>query len=114
MVGIIYREAIMTMDNKNIGKRNNTTTQKLINKIGLEEVNKLWIQYGCYKAAEELGKKLNQYVSFSTLRYLSQLYNWRRPVHPNSPILIGVQRGTVPSSYYKHLIFPEEIIKNEK
>ena len=102
------------MDNKNIGKRKNTMTQKLINKIGLEEVEKLWIQYGCYKAAEELSKMLNEYISFSTLRYLSQVFDWKRPVHPNSPILIGIKKGSVPASYYKHLIFPEEITNNEK
>ena len=102
----------MNMDNNNIGKRNNTMTKTLINNIGLKEVEKLWIQYGCYKAAEELSKMLDQYVSFSTIRYLSQICNWRRNVHPNSPILIGVQRGTVPAAYYKHLIFPTEVNKN--
>ncbi len=101
------------MDNKNIGKRNNTMTQKLINEIGLEEVEKIWIQLGMYKGAEELSKFMKEYVSFSTLRYMSQKYDWKRPVNPKSAIYVGVKRGTVPSSYYKHLIFPEEIIKNE-
>ena len=104
----------MNRDNKNIGKRQNTMTNTLINKIGLEEVEKLWVQYGCYKAADELSRMLKTYISFSTIRYLSQICNWRRNVHPNSPILIGVQRGTVPASNYQHLIFPEEVIKNEK
>ena len=99
----------MTRDNKNIGKRNNTMTKILINNIGLEIVEKLWIQYGCYKAAKELSKILNQYVSFSTVKYLSQVFDWKRPVHPNSPILVGVKRGSMPSSFYKHLIFPEEL-----
>jgi len=101
------------MDNKNIGTRNNTMTQKLINKIGLEEVEQIWIQFGMYKGAEELSNLLNEFISASTLRYLSQRFDWRRPVHPNSPILVGVKRGTVPASYYKHLIFPEELT-NEK
>ena len=101
------------MDNKNIGKRNNTMTKILINKIGLEEVEKLWIQYGCYKAAEELTKMLNKYISFSTIKYLSQVFDWRRPVNPKSAIYVGVKRGTVPSSYYKHLIFPTEDRNNE-
>ena len=100
------------MDNKNIGTRNNTMTQKLINKIGLEEVEKLWIQYGCYKAAEELSKLMNEWVSFSTLRYMSQKFDWKRPVNPKSAIYVGVKRGTVLASYYKHLIFPEEM-RNE-
>ena len=103
----------MTRDNKNIGKRNNTMTKTLINNIGLEEVEKLWIQYGCYKAAEELSRTLNQYISFSTIKYLSQVFNWKRPVNPKSAIYVGVQRGSVNSSYFPHLIFPEEI-SNEK
>ena len=103
----------MTRDNKKIGKRKNTMTNTLINKIGLEEVEKLWIEYGCYKAAEELSKTLEEWVSFSTIRYLSQVCSWTRPVNPKSAIYIGVKRGTLPSSFYKHLIFPEEIT-NEK
>ncbi len=103
----------MTRDNKNIGKRNNTMTKTLINKIGLAEVERLWIQYGCYRAAEELSKLLEQYISFSTIRYLSQVFNWTRPVNPKSAIYLGVQRGTVPASYYKHLIFPVEVNKYE-
>ena len=99
----------MTMDNKNIGKRNNTMTKTLISNIGLQEVEKLWIQYGCYRAAEELSKMLNEWVSFSTLRYLSQRFDWSRPVNPKSAIYAGVKRGSIPSSYYKHLIFPEDI-----
>ncbi len=101
------------MDNKNIGKRNNTMTQKLINKVGLKEIERVWIKNGMYKGAEELSKLINEYVSFSTLRYMSQKYSWRRPVNPRSPILVGVQRGTVPASYYKHLIFPVEVTKYE-
>jgi len=103
----------MTRDN-NIGKRKNTMTQKLINKIGLQEVEKLWIQYGCYRAAEELSKMLDEWVSFSTVRYLSQVCGWARPVNPKSAIYVGVQRGTVPASYYKHLIFPEELTNEKK
>ena len=101
------------MDNKNIGKRNNTMTQKLINKLDINEIERIWINYGMYKGAEELSNLLNEFISASTLRYLSQRFDWRRPVHPNSPILIGVQRGTVSSSYYPHLLFPEEELKNE-
>lgn len=98
----------MTRDNKNIGKKQNTMTQKLINKIGLKEVEKLWIQYGMYRAAEEASKILSEYISASTLRYLSQKFDWKRPVNPKSAIYVGVKRGTVPAAYYKHLIFPEE------
>ena len=104
----------MTRDKKNIGKRKNTMTKTLINKIGLHEVEELWIQYGCYNAAEELSKILNQYISFSTLRYLSQVLDWKRPVNPKSAIYVGVQRGTVPASFYKHMIFPEEMRDGSK
>ena len=97
----------MTRDIKNIGKRQNTMTNKLINEIGLEEVEQLWIKYGCYKAAEELNRMLNEYISFSTIRYLSQVLDWKRPVNPKSAIYVGVQRGTTDKSHYPHLIFPE-------
>ena len=100
----------MTRDKKNIGKRNNTMTNTLINKIGLEEVEKLWIQYGCYKAAEELSRMLKQYISFSTLRYLSQILNWRRPVNIKSALYVGVRRGTISAENFPHLIFPEGMI----
>ena len=99
----------MTRDNKRIGEKNNTMTKTLFDKTGLAEVERLWIKYGCYKAAEELSKMLNTYVSFSTLRYLSQAFDWKRPVNPKSAIYVGVKRGTIPASYYKHLIFPEEM-----
>lgn len=102
------------MDKKNIGKKENTMTNTLINKIGLEEVEKLWIRYGCYKAADELSKMLDQYISFSTVKYLSQVFNWKRPVNPKSPIFVGVQRGTVPAAFYKHLIFPTEANTNDE
>lgn len=98
----------MTRDKNKIGKRQNTMTNTLINKIGLAEVERLWIKHGCYKAAEALSKMLNQYVSFSTVRYLSQVLNWKRPVNLRSAIYVGVKRGTVPAAYYKHLIFPTE------
>ena len=102
----------MGRDNKNIGKKN-TMTSTLINEIGLEEVKKLWVQYGMYRAAEEASKILNQYISASTLRYLSLKFDWKRPVNLKSAIYVGVKRGTVPSSYYKHLIFPTEDKQNE-
>jgi len=101
------------MDNKNIGKRNNTMTKTLINNIGVEKIQAIWVQYGMYKGAEELSKLLNDYVSFSTLRYLSQRFDWRRKCNTKSAIYAGVKRGSVKASFYPHLIFPEEIT-NEK
>ncbi len=102
----------MDRDNKNIGTRKNTMTQKLTNKIGLEEIEKIWIQFGMYRGAEELSKLMQEYVSFSTLRYMSQKYDWKRHVNKNSPIYKGVMAGTVPASFYKHLIFPKEENEN--
>ncbi len=103
----------MTRDNKQIGKRRNTMTNKLITKLGLESIEAIWIKYGMYRGAEELSNLINEYVSFSTLRYLSQAFDWKRPVNPKSAIYVGVKRGSIPASYYKHLIFPKEI-RNEK
>ena len=102
------------MDNKNIGKRKNTMTHKLISKIGLEKIQAIWIKFGMYKGAEELGKMLDEWVSFSTLRYMSQKYGWRRAINKKSPLFKGYLNGNVDPKTYKHLIFPEEIIKNEK
>ena len=101
----------MDRDNKDLRKpriRNNTMTQKLLKNVGLEEVEKTWIRLGMYKGAEELSKLMQEYVSFSTLRYMSQKYDWKRPVNKLSPIYKGVMAGTVPAAYYKHLIFEEE------
>ena len=104
----------MDRDNKNIGTRKNPMTQKLLKNVGLEEVEKTWIRLGMYKGAEELSKLMQEYVSFSTLRYMSQKYDWKREGNKLSPIYKGVQAGTVPAAYYKHLIFPEEVTQNEK
>lgn len=104
----------MTRDKNNIGKRQNTMTNILINKIGLEEVEKIWIKYGCYRAADELSKILDQYVSFSTIRYLSQILNWRRPVNLRSAIFVGFKRGTISAENFPHLIFPTEDNENVK
>ena len=100
------------MDNKNIGKRKNTMTQKLLTTIGLEEIEKIWVKLGMYKAAEELSKLMNEYVSFSTLRYMSQKYCWRRAINKKSPLFKGYLNGNVDPKTYKHLIFPEEM-RNE-
>ncbi len=101
------------MDKNNLGKRKNTSTQILINTIGLEEVKQVWIRHGMYKGAEELSKILKQYISASTLRYLSQVCNWQRPVNLKSAIYVGVKRGTISAENFPHLIFPEVGNKNE-
>jgi hypothetical protein len=98
------------MDNKDI--RKNSMTQKLLNNIGEDRLKELWVRYGMYKSAELLSVEMQQYVSFSTMRYLSQIKNWQRPVNKLSPLYKGYLAGNVDPGKYKHLIFEEEI-KNE-
>jgi hypothetical protein len=101
------------MQNNGIRKlRENSMTQKLIKTLGIEEVEKAWIDKGM-NAWKELSKRMNEYVSPYVLRYMSNKYNWKRLVNKNSPIYKGVMAGTVQASFYKHLIFPEEL-KNAK
>ncbi len=103
------------MDNRGIRKTRDTSysmTNKLIKNLGIEEVEKTWQRLGMYKAADEVGKLMQEFVSSSTLRYMSNKYDWKRLVNKNSPIYKGVMAGTVQASFYKHLIFPEED-KNE-
>jgi len=102
----------MTRDNKNI--RNNTMTQKLLRTVGEEKLKELWIKYGMYKSAELLSDELQEYFSSATIRYLSQIKNWKRPINELSPLYKGYLAGNVDPSKFKHLIFPEEVIKNEK
>jgi len=105
------------MGNFGIRKKRNTDfsmTQRLIKKIGKEEVEKTWQRLGMYKASMELSKRMEEYVSPYILRYMSNKYDWKREVNQSSPIYKGVLAGTVPASYYKHLIFPVEVNENVK
>jgi hypothetical protein len=101
----------MSKDNKDI--RNNTMTQKLLATIGEKRLKELWVKYGMYKSAEILTEEMQEYVSFSTMRYLSNLKDWRRSVNKLSPLYKGYLAGNVDPSYFKHLIFEEET-QNEK
>ena len=83
-------------------------TQKLIETLGLEEVEKAWIAKGM-NAWEGLSERMEEYVSPYVLRYMSNKYNWKRLISKNSPIYKGVMAGTVPAAYYKHLIFNLEV-----
>ena len=98
----------MDRDNKNIAKRKNSMTQKLLATIGENRLQELWVKYGMYKSAELLSMELQEYVSFSTMRYLSNLKGWKRPVNKLSPLYKGYLAGNVDPSYFKHLIFEEE------
>ena len=102
------------MDNNGIRKlRENTMTQKLLKNIGEDRLKELWVRYGMYKSAELLSVEMQQYISFSTMRYLSQIKNWRRPVNKLSPLYKGYLAGNVDPSQFKHLIFPLEENNNE-
>lgn len=102
------------MDNKEMKKlRANTMTQKLLATIGENRLEELWVKYGMYKSAEILSIELQEYVSFSTMRYLSHIKYWRRPINKLSPMYRGYLAGNVDPSKYKHLIF-EEGNKNEQ
>ena len=100
------------MDNKHI--RKNSMTQKLLENIGEPRLQELWVKYGMYKSAEILSEELQEYVSFSTMRYLSQIKNWKRPINKLSPMYKGYLAGNVDPSRYKQLIFPMEGNKNER
>ena len=100
-----------------IRKKRNTDysmTQQLLKKLGKGRVVEYWQRYGMYKASELLSEEMKEYVSPFVLRYMSNKYNWKRPVNKRSAIYKGVIAGTVPAAYYKHLIFPDEVNKNEK
>jgi len=56
---------------------------------------------------------MDEYVSPYVLRYRSNHFDWGRPVNVKSAIYVGVKRGSRPASFYKHLIFPEEM-RDEK
>ena len=99
------------MDNKGFRKQRDTSysmTQRLLKKLGEGRVVEYWTKYGMYKSAELLSIEMQEYVSPYTMRHLSNIKNWKRPVNKLSPIYKGVMAGTVPAAYYKHLIFEEE------
>ena len=103
------------MDNKGFRKQRDTSysmTQRLLKKLGVGRVVEYWTKYGMYKSAELLSIEMQEYVSPYTMRHLSNIKNWKRPVNKLSPIYKGVKAGTVPASYYRHLIFPKEENEN--
>ena len=100
----------MDRDNKNIEKtilRKNSMTQKLLATIGENRLKELWVKYGMYKSAELLSMELQEYVSFSTMRYLSNLKDWKSQVNKLSSLYKCYLAGNVDLSYFKHLIFAE-------
>ena len=88
-------------------------TQRLIKTIGLAEVEKAWQKQGMY-AWQELSQKMDEYVSPYVLRYMSNKYNWKRPVNKLSPLYKGYLAGNINPSRFKHIIFPSEEENNEQ
>lgn len=88
-------------------------TQRLLKKLGEGRVVEYWTKYGMYKASELLSKEMQEYVSPYVLRYMSNKYDWKRPVNKLSPLYKGFLAGNVDPGKYKHLIFEEET-QNEK
>ena len=103
------------MKNNGIRKQRDTSysmTQRLLKQLGEGRVVEYWKRHGMYKSAELLSIEMQEYVSPYTMRHLSNIQNWKRPVNKKSPIYKGVLAGTVPAAYYKHLIFPKEEMNN--
>ena len=99
------------MTNKGIRKLRDTSysmTQRLLKRIGEGRVVEYWTKYGMYKSAELLSIEMQEYVSPYTMRHLSNIQNWKRPVNKLSPLYKGYLAGNVDPSYFKHLIFPTE------
>lgn len=99
------------MKNNGIRKQRDTSysmTQRLLKQLGEGRVVEYWKRHGMYKSAELLSIEMQEYVSPYTMRHLSNIKNWKRPVNKLSPIYKGVMAGTVPASFYRHLIFEED------
>ena|GEM_PF-4767256 len=80
--------------------------QRLIERFGKEYLYQVWAELGMYKSAERLSKEFGEYISYSTMRWLSHKYNWKRIVTDKSlPIYKAVLRGTQKAEFYQHIIF---------
>ena len=81
-------------------------TQRLIVMFGIENLKKEWQKGGMYQAADHFSFIMGENVTPYVMRYLSHKFDWKRVVDNSLPIVQGVKKGTVPASYYKHLIIP--------
>jgi len=80
--------------------------QRLIERFGKEYLYQVWAELGMYKSAERLSKEFGEYISYSTMRWLSHKYNWKRIVTDKSlQIYKAVLRGTQKAEFYQHIIF---------
>ena len=81
-------------------------TQRLINEFGIENLKREWQKGGMYYAAKFFSNEMGQCVTPYVMRYLSHKFAWKRIVDESLPIVQGVIKGTMPASYYQHIIIP--------
>ena len=83
-----------------------STTQRLIAKFGEDKLRREWQKGGMYYAAAHFSKAMGENISPFVMRYLSHKFDWKRVVDESLPIVQGIMKGTMPASYYRHIIIP--------
>jgi len=83
-------------------------TQRLIHKLGVEELEKVWQKGGMYYAADYFTNLMDESVSPYVMRYLSDKFNWKRIVDDSLPIVQGIKMGSMPANYYRHIVISED------
>lgn len=61
-----------------------------------------------YKSAEFISRDLGLYISPYIIRYLSNLFSWKRAIDSSYPIAKGIIKHRMPAGYYKHIYIKEE------
>ena len=78
----------------------------LMEKVGEQEIRKIWERKGMYGTAKILGEQLNLWVQGYHIAYLADKFSWVRYVkNRESPIYKSVLSGQVPREHFKHIIF---------
>mgnify|MGYP000296169404 CR=1 FL=1 len=83
-----------------------SATQRLIARFGIEKLRREWQKGGMYYAAEYFSNVMGENVSPFVMRYLSHKFSWKRVVDESLPIVQGIIKGSMPASYYRHIIIP--------
>ena len=79
----------------------------LIKHFGKRKLFEVWEKHGMYQGADILSKEFTEYVPPYIVQYLFHKFNWRRVVTDMTlPVVRGILKGTIPASYYPHLIVP--------
>ena len=81
-----------------------SSTQCLISAFGVDKIEEVWQRGGMYYAADYFSKIMGEQVSPYVIRYLSHKFNWKRIVDDSLPIVQGIIKGSMPASYYKHIV----------